>query len=313
MPPMPPPPPPPPDAPASERWAHFHRALSFVTSPGFFGAMGVPVLQGRDFTASDNRSAERVVIVNEAFARRYFPDGNPLSKRLRFAPRANWMTVVGVVGNIRRSSLDDNIRSEFYWPYAQISEDGPSGWPFTTPVNRVSFVIKTPLPPSEVRRAMAPVVFGLDRSLAIAELSTLRDSLDSRLEERRGLLRLFVALSSLTLVIAAIGLYGLTSYFVRQRLPELSIRAALGASRRQIVWLPMRDSVIVLSIGLPIGLLLSIGAAGQLQQIVSSVEPYEWRVLFMAMAVLAGCTLIAAYAAARRGARADPNVYMNAG
>jgi predicted lysophospholipase L1 biosynthesis ABC-type transport system permease subunit len=223
------------------------------------------------------------------------------------------MTVVGVVGNIRRSSLDDNIRSEFYWPYAQISEDGPSGWPFTTPVNRVSFVIKTPLPPSEVRRAMAPVVFGLDRSLAIAELSTLRDSLDSRLEERRGLLRLFVALSSLTLV----------SRGDRPVRPDQLLRsatsaraqhsAALGASRRQIVWLPMRDSVIVLSIGLPIGLLLSIGAAGQLQQIVSSVEPYEWRVLFMAMAVLAGCTLIAAYAAARRGARADPNVYMNAG
>jgi putative ABC transport system permease protein len=312
-PPLPPPPPPPPDAPADERWAVFHRALSFVTGPGFFRTMGIPVLRGRDFTESDNASSERVVIVNEAFARRYFANENPLSRRFRPYPGASWMTVIGVVGNIRRPSLDDHVRSEFYRPYAQIGEYVTFGYPFLGPVNRVAFVVKTPLAPLEVSRAIRPAVFGIDRNLTIAELSTLRTALDDRLEERRGLLRLFVALSSLTLVLAIIGVYSVTGYFVRQRLPELAVRAALGATRGQVIWIPMRDSVVVLSIGLPIGLLLSIAAAALLRGILSDVEPYDWTVLFMATSVLAGCVVTAAYAAARRGAGADPMVHMNAG
>jgi putative ABC transport system permease protein len=144
-------------------------------------------------------------------------------------------------------------------------------------------------------------------------LSTLRAELDEGLEERRSLLRLFVALSSLTLVLAAIGVYSVTNYFVRQRLPELSVRAALGATHRQLIWLPMRDSVVVLLIGLPIGLLLSIAAAGLLRRILSDVQPYDWTVLFMATAVLTGCVVTAAYAAARRGAGADPMAHMNSG
>jgi len=275
--------------------------------------MGIPVIRGRDFTESDNPSAERVVIVNEAFARRYFANENPLSRRIRLNPRSDWMTVVGVVGNIRRPSLDDQVRSEFYRPYGQIGEYAPFGYPFLGPVNSVEFVVKTPLSPLEIRRAIRPEVFAIDRNLTITELSTLRTALDDRLEERRNLLRLFVALSSLTLVLAAIGVYSVTGYFVRQRLPELSVRAALGATRRQIIWLPMRDSFVVLSIGLPIGLLLSVGAAALLRHILSDVQPYDWSVLVVATTVLAGCVMTAAYAAARRGAGADPMVHMNAG
>jgi len=223
------------------------------------------------------------------------------------------MTVVGVVGNVRRSSLDDRVRSEFYRPYRQSVGYSTFGYPFLTPVNRVAFVVKTQLSPAEIGRAIRPAVFGIDRNLTIAELSTLRAGLDDRLEERRGLLRLFVVLSSLTLVLAAGGVYSVTSYFVRQRLPELSVRAALGATRAQLIWLPMRDSFVVLSTGLPIGLLLSIAAAGLLRRILSDVQPYDWTVLFMATAALAGCVVTAAYVSARRGAGADPMVHMNAG
>ena len=223
------------------------------------------------------------------------------------------MTVVGVVGNVRRSSLDDRVRSEFYRPYRQSVGYASFGYPFLSPVNRVAFVVRTQLSPPEVSRAIRPAVFDIDRNLTIAELSTLRAALDARLEERRSLLHLFVALSSLTLVLAAIGVYSVTNYFVRQRLPELSVRAALGATRRQLIWLPMRDSFVVLSIGLPIGLLLSIAAAALLRRILSDVQPYDWTVLFMATSVLAGCVATAAYAAARRGAGADPMVHMNSG
>jgi hypothetical protein len=316
-PPLPPPPPPPPPPllgePAEKGWTNFHRALSFATAPGFFQTMGIPVLQGRDFSDSDHASSERVVIINEAFARRYFANENPLSKRLRPNPRGEWMTVVGVVGNVRRSSLDDRVRSEFYRPYRQSVGHASFGYPFLTPVNRVAFVVKTQLSPPEIGRAIRPAVFGIDRNLTIAELSTLRGALDDRLEERRGLLRLFVVLSSLTLVLAASGVYSVTSYFVRQRLPELSVRAALGATRAQLIWLPMRDSFVVLSTGLPIGLLLSIAAAGLLRRILSDVQPYDWTVLFMATAALAGCVVTAAYVSARGGAGADPMVHMNAG
>ena len=109
------------------------------------------------------------------------------------------------------------------------------------------------------------------------------------------------------------GVYNVTGYFVRQRLPELSVRAALGATRRQIIWLPMRDSLIVLSIGLPIGVLLSIATAALLRRILADVQPYDWPVLVTATIVLAGCVVMAAYVAARRGSRADPMIHMNAG
>jgi hypothetical protein len=87
----------------------------------------------RDFTEFDNLSSERVTIINDAFARRYFAKQNPLSKRIRFNPRADWMTVIGVVGNIRRPSLDDQVRSEFYRPYGQIAEYATFGFPFLDP------------------------------------------------------------------------------------------------------------------------------------------------------------------------------------
>jgi putative ABC transport system permease protein len=291
----------------------YHRTLSFVAAPGFFRTMGIPVLQGRDFGESDNATSEDVVIINAAFARRYFANENPLSRRIRLNPWSSWMTVVGVVGNIRRPSLDDQVRSEFYRPYGQIGEYVTFGYPFLGPINRVAFVVKTPLSPAEIGRAISPAIFAVDRNLTFAELSTLRAALDDGLEERRNLLRLFVALSSLTLVLAAIGVYSVTDYFVRQRLPELSVRAALGATRWQVIWVPMRDSCVVLSIGLPIGLLLSIAAAALLRRILPDVQPYDWTVLFLATAGLAGCVVIAAYAAARRGAGADPIVHMNAG
>src|SRR6185295_15149915 len=125
------------------------------------------------------------------------------------------------------------------------------------------------------------------------------------LEERRTLLRLFVALLLLTLVLAGIGVYSVTHDFVRQRLPELSVRAALGATRRQLLWLPMRDSFAVLSIGVPIGLVLSIAAAALLRQVLSDTQPYDWTALLMATSVLAGCVVVAAYLAARRAANVD--------
>jgi len=310
-PPLPPPPPPPPDAPPDEKWAVFHRALSFLTGPGFFRTMGIPVISGRDFTESDSPSSERVVIINEAFARRYFGNENPLSKRIRPNPRAPWMTVVGVVGNIRRSSLDDRVRSEFYRPYGQL-EYQSFGYPFLVAANRVGFVVKTQLSPEAVSRAIRPAIFDIDRNLTIAELTTLREALDDRLEERRHLLRLFVALSSMTLILAAVGVYGVTAYFVRQRLPELSVRAALGATRGQVIWLPLRDSLFVLSTGMPIGLVLSVAAAAQLRGLVPDLQPYDWSVLLMAMAVLTGCVLTAAYVSARRGAGPDPMVHLKA-
>jgi hypothetical protein len=310
-PPLPPPPPPPPGQPLGPAVV-FHRALSFIAGPEFFATMGVPIRQGRDFANSDNAASEGAVIVNEAFARRYFADVNPLLKRLRVHPKTKWLTVVGVVGNIRRFSQDDQVRAEFYRPYGQIGETfEPWDYSFFVPINSVSFVLKTQLAPSAIRSAIRPAVFAIDRQLPIAELSTLRETLDDRLEERRTLLQLFVGLSLLTLVLAVSGVYGVTNYFVRERLPELSVRSALGATRAQLIWLPMRDSALVLLLGLPIGVILSIGAAGQLQRIVSSVEPYDWSVLLLATVVLGGCVLIAAYTAARRGAVADPLMYMN--
>jgi hypothetical protein len=288
----------------------FH-ALSFDVSAGFFTAMGIPVLQGREFNSDDRSSSLPVVVVNEAFARRFWGSSSPLGQRIE---TRQWLTVIGVVGNVMRFPQDSSVRSEFYRPFEQaVNLRALVGGITGDRARRVEFVVRTKVPPDQIARAISPVVYAIDQHLPITRVSTLRAALDVGTGPQRSLLRLFLAFSGVALLLTGIGVYGVTSYFVRQRRQEMSIRAALGATRLHLLWFAMRDGVTVLAIGLPSGTLIALGASSRLQHLVYGLMSSDWQVLALVAAILTLVVLSASFGAARTGASADPVTFMKTG
>ena len=310
-PPAPPPPPPPPGRPAVPPSALSFHALSFNVSPGFFAAMGIPVLQGREFDARDLSSSLPVVVVNEVFAQRYWGATSPLGQRIE---TTRWLTVIGVVGNVMRFPQDSHVRSELYRPFEQtVDLRALVGGIRGERIRRVEFVVRTRVSPDQIARAVAPVVYDIDEKLPLTRVSTLTSEIEAGTAPQRSLLRLFLALSGIALVLTGIGVHGVTSDFVRQRRREMSIRAALGATRQHLLWLAMRDGIAVLAIGLPAGTLLALGGSPRLQQLVQGAVSSDWRVLATVAALLGAVVFSASYAAARRAASADPVTFMKTG
>jgi ABC-type antimicrobial peptide transport system permease subunit len=315
---VPPPPPPPPgmtDMPPLD----FFPALSCEVDPAFFRTMRIPLVKGRDFTPFDTAASPPVVIINQAMAERYWPDSDPVGRRMRLGPLYPWKTIVGVVGNIRRFARDDEIRSEYYEPFAQAGDQRRLAARLSTDVTTralitlaqptvspVMMVMRTRLSVRVIANAIAPLVRTIDPALPIAQVSSLRESLDNAIADRRFILSHVVGFAALALLLAAVGVYAVTSHVVRRRGRELSIRAALGARSAHLIWLPMRDGVVVAVVGVFFGGLLSIALTPQLRGFLYEVTPSDWSTLLLVAVLLVPAVICASYFPARRAARVDP-------
>jgi putative ABC transport system permease protein len=313
---VPHPPPPPPgmvDAPALD----FFLALSCEVDPAFFRTMHIPLVKGRDFTPSDTAASPPVVIINQAMAARYWPDTDPVGRRMRLGPLYPWKTIVGVVGNVRRFARDDEIRSEYYEPFAQAGDQrrlfasrgidvamrGLSG---QDPPSPIMIVVRSRLTARAISNAVGPLVRSIDSALPVAQVSSLREALDNAIADRRFILSHVVGFAALALLLAAVGVYAVTSHVVRRRGRELSIRAALGARGGHLVWLAMRDGVLVAVVGVFFGGLLSIALTPQLRGFLYEVNPWDWTTLLLVAVLLIAAVICASYFPARRAARVDP-------
>ncbi|HEX5474822.1 MAG TPA: ABC transporter permease [Vicinamibacterales bacterium] len=314
---VPPPPPPPPGmggAPAIE----FFPALSCEVGTSYFRAMGIPLRSGREFTSFDSARSTRVVVINQRMADRYWSGVDPIGRRLRLGPLYPWQTIVGVVGNIRRFAQDDAVRSEYYEPFAQAGDQRqvwsllgglPSmpGLPDATP-SPVMLVVRSRLGPRAVSSAAGDVLREVDPSLPIVKVSTLRDALDHAIAKRRFLLRNVLAFAGLALLLAVVGVYAVTAQVVRRRTRELSIRAALGAGGGHLMWLAIRDGLVVTGIGGCLGLLISALFTPQLGTFLYDVSPWDWRTFLAVTLILTPVVICAACVPARQAARVDPLV-----
>jgi len=313
---VPPPPPPAPgmiDTPALD----FFLTLSCEVDPAFFRTMRVPLVRGRDFTPFDTAASPPVVIINQAMAARYWPDTDPVGRRMRLGPLFPWKTIVGVVGNIRRFARDDEIRSEYYEPFAQAGDERRL---LTSPKidvamrdlfgldreSPVMVVVRSRLAVRAIANAVGPLVHSIDPALPIAQVSSLRETLDNAVADRRFILSHVVGFASLALLLAALGVYAVTSHVVRQRGRELGIRAALGAGRAHLIWLPMRDGVVVAVAGVFFGALLSIALTPQLRGFLYEVNPWDWSTLLSVAVLLVPAVICASYFPARHAGRVDP-------
>ena len=270
---------------------------------GYFRTMGIPLLAGREFTAGDTADAPKVAIVSERIVREYFPGGvnAALGQRVRvgvFNPEGEWLTVVGVVADIRQQGLDQDVKPMVYAPFQQ-----ERATPFL--LRFVSFVARTSTPASvvegirtEIRRASP--------DLPIAGMTTMDEALSASVAAprfRTVLLGLFATAATL---IATCGLYGLMAYAVTQRRREIGVRMALGATRRDVLRLVLTRALRIVVAGLVVGLVGAAGVTRVLQTFLFGVTPTDPIVFTIVTLLLLAVGLMAAWLPARRATRIDP-------
>jgi putative ABC transport system permease protein len=270
-----------------------------LACPGYFAAIGIPILEGRDFTHRDVTRGEQVTIVSRTMAERYWPGSSPLGKRLKLGSVDNdqpWRTVVGVVADVKHFGLDSEAQREFYVPYAQ------SAWPVMT------IVAKTIGEPSAWRAAVTGIVKRVDPDLPVARVQSMDGVLLASVDWRQTPMKLLTVFASIGLLLASVGVYGVLAYFVSQRTKEIGVRAALGATRRQLAGMVIRQSMLPIAVGVMVGVGGSFASGRLLQELLYQVRPGDPQVIASIVALLIAVGLLASWLPARRAAAIDPVV-----
>jgi predicted permease len=264
-------------------------------SPGYFETIGIPVLEGRDFSARDTANAPTVVIVNRALARRYFGTEHAVGKRLiGFGPSEGNAEVVGVVGDARYRSLRDDPAPMIYVAHGQAF------------MPRMSLVVATGVAPESIIPALSAVVSSLDADVPLFEARTMPERLKASLAVERLLAWLLAGFAALAVFLAAAGLYGVISYLTTIRMKEYGIRLALGATGDQLRRLVMAQTLVLVTGGLLIGLTLAAAASRLLATMLFDVSPIDVATYVSVALLLCVVGVLAALWPARRAARIDP-------
>jgi putative ABC transport system permease protein len=273
-----------------------------AVSPGYFRAMGIPVVQGRAFDDHDTLRSAPVAIVDETFARRFWPGQDPIGKRISFAdqPKAgDWMTVVGVVAPIRQES-PASVHITVYQPIAQVEV------PFF--LQEVSFVVRSTANTATLAPALRAQVWNVDKELPIRAMSGMQELLYASTAEPRFQTRVLTAFSSVAFLLAIVGIYGVMAYAVTQRTQEIGIRMAIGAQHGHIVRMILSRSAGLVAGGLIIGLAGAWAVTRVLKDFLFEVTPADPLTFASVSLLLAIVALIACYIPARRAAAIDPLV-----
>jgi predicted permease len=268
--------------------------------PNYFSALGIPLLMGREITERDQPSSDKVCVINEAFAKQFFAGRNPLGMHVTriYANGRNTFEVVGVARDSRQGALRGEVEHRFYVPVAQP----------IFPLDSASFAIRTLAEPSSVIAGVRSAVLSLDPALPITVARPLGEIIDDRMVQDRLLARLSMAFGAVALLLATIGLYGVLSYGVSRRTNEIGIRKALGAQHSAVMTMILRETGLLLTVGLLVGVALSALGMRLITSRLYGIEPTDPWAFAAAIAVLAGVALVAAWLPAHRASRVDPLV-----
>jgi predicted permease len=282
-------------APNEESHARYHAA-----TPDYFRALGIPLIRGRFFTERDNKAVPRVLIINAAMAKRYWPHSDALGKRITFSDtpkEKDWMTIVGIVGDVKDAPNSQAAESAFWWPFLQ-----------EQPSSDLSVVIRGDSDPALLVKGLRLAVQRLDPALAVADIRLMDQIADASVATPRFGLFLVALFAALALTLAAIGIYGVISYSVNQRMHEFGMRIALGAQPWDVLRLVLAQGVKLAVLGVGLGVVCALAIArilGSLLYEVSPADPITFAaVSFGAIAI----AVLACYVPARRATEADPMV-----
>jgi predicted permease len=277
-------------------------------SPNYFATLGVPVIAGRDFTQNDNRSikhgpevwnwASTTVMVNEKFAKKYFPGRNPVGMHLGFGTDPGTptdMEIIGVVKDFKYTNLRDEIPEQAYVPY--LSDRFLGG---------MTVYVRTTMDPNLLTSAVRSKVREMDANLPVFDMRTTEVAIKNSLTTERMIASLSAVFGVLATLLAIIGLYGVMSYVVAQRTREVGIRMALGADHGRVIWLVMREVLILVTVGVTVGFGASLALTRVVQSQLFGLTPHDPLTLSFAIGALAIVACAAGYVPALRASRLDP-------
>lgn len=271
-------------------------ALRYAVTGDYFAALRIPLVRGRLLDARDVAAAPRAVLVSESYARRAFAGRDPLGNRLRYGPDTSWETIVGVVGDVRQSSLSAGDEDAVYVPPLQWSWADHSRWLVARVQGRAAALVPA------VKRA----IWSVDKNQPIVRVGTMNAWVATSTAVRRFTMVVFEVFALVALVLAATGIYGILAGGVAERRREIGVRAALGASRREILSLVVRQGLGLTGIGMALGLAAAALASRALATLLFGVSPLDPLTYLGVTALLAGVALVACSVPAWRAAQIDP-------
>jgi predicted permease len=266
-------------------------------SPGYFKAQGIQLLKGRVFTESDGGDTPPVVVINEAMARRYWPNQDPIGRRISFDRRNGqpvWREVAGVVKSVRHMALEEEPRPEIYIPFTQY------------PLAFMTLVARTDGAPLNFVAAVRGQVQAVDKDQPISNVRTMEERLAGAVSQRRYDLILLAIFAGLALSLAAIGIYGVMSYLIAQRTHEIGVRMALGAQTGDVLRLVIGQGMALTLTGVLIGLITAFGLTRLLRNLLFDLSATDPLTFFATALILALVALVACYLPARRAMKVDP-------
>jgi predicted permease len=282
-------------------------AIDYIVEPGFMRAMGIPLRRGRFFTEQDNEKSPLVVVVDDIFVQKYFPGQDPIGKRIQLYRFPQLAEIVGVVGHIRQWGLDvddqQSLRSEVYLPAMQMPDDfvamAPSG---------SSVILRSDQATSGLAAAVRRASSEMSNEQVVFGVQTMDSLIAQSLASRRFTMTLLTVFAALALLLASLGIYGVISYVVTQRSPEIGLRMALGARRFDILTLILSGGGRLAAAGVAVGLAAAFGLARLMSSLLYGVGAYD-PITFGAVALLLlAVALVASFIPARRAAEMEPMV-----
>lgn len=274
-----------------------------VVSENYFRTLGIPLLKGHYFTPADNGNSMPVMIVSQSIAQRLWPDQDPIGKRLKWGSAesdAPWLTIVGVVGDVKQGALDVTAMPHSYEPYEQVPDSSLLAMP------SLAVVVRTFGDPVTLVPALRAEIGKLDPLLAIGHLHSMSEAIDTSLAQRRFNLTLLLAFAALALILASTGLYGIMSHGVVSRQREIGTRIAVGASRVNVLSMIIREGVKLVSIGLGTGTVFAFVLTRVMHSMLYGVRTFDPLTFMVAGVVLLGSALAATSVPALRAVRIDP-------
>jgi predicted permease len=279
-------------------------ALASSATPDYLKVMGLPLRQGRFFNDHDRMGGEPVVVIDEVLAQHAFGGAEPVGKRL-WIQAIGPTKVIGVVGHVRHWGLasDDQaqVRDQIYYPFAQVPDHLMHLFS-----SFMSMAVRTSIKPLSVVEPLRRELRGATGDQTLYEVRTMEQLATASLARQRFLMTLFGIFAGLALLLACIGIYGVLAYVTSQRVPEIGLRMALGASARNVMWHVLRQSLGMIFSGVGVGLATALAAARLLERLVAGVRSTEPLTFGIMISVLVVAALFASFLPARRASRVDP-------